>query len=285
MLTFSPAQQKTFHTRWQIDRLQAQLPGVLAQLAENHPEFYARNEDSQHQQHGNKRIEQAVSHGYTDIEHIQQLLDLEYQAQLNIYQQNPIQALYQADWLEPQDRINGIQTLLTQKNTNKDRKNHLHDSAYQSLDEYPLEKRGHDIAALITQVYTDNAQASVMQMLRQALYHALLKDKLQKASGWQAWRSDGQQAQIGIEHPGHQRRIRLQPTNSQTVQAELDDHQEDTEKTPLLILHVPDQLDAGQHTRLKDILHAWVYDLLPAAPLRARFIPPADNGPPSQTSS
>ena len=51
MLTFSPAQFNTFQTRWQIDRLQAQLPGVLVQLAEKYPEFYAQNNESRHQQH------------------------------------------------------------------------------------------------------------------------------------------------------------------------------------------------------------------------------------------
>lgn len=276
MLTFSPAQFNTFQTRWQIDRLQAQLPGVLIQLAEKYPEFYAQNNENRHQQHAKKRIEQAVFHGYTDIEHIQQLLDLEYQARQDIYGQNPIQSLYQANCLQPQDRIDSLPILLHQK----DDGNPVHDNAYKLLEDYPLEERSQDIATLTSLIYADDSRAVYLQILRQALYHAVLKDALQTAQGWQAWRSDGQQARIGIEHPGHRRRIRLRPADGPSVQVTLD---EPHEEPPLLTLHVPDRLNAEQHARLKDILHAWAYDLLPATPMRARFIPPEDTGPPPQT--
>ncbi len=94
-------------------------------------------------------------------------------------------------------------------------------------------------------------------MLRQALYHALLKASLQASPGWQAWTSDWQQAQIGIEQPDYQRRIQLQPADDQELHAELDD----SEAIPLLKLYLPDQLSAPQQLQISKLLAHWALEL------------------------
>jgi len=267
MLTFTQAQLNTFQASWQVEQLQAQLPGVMMQLAENHPGFYATNNDKQHLYYGRQLIEKAVTYGYTSIDYIQQLLDLEYSTRKRLYAQTVIQPLYQASWLTPQDRINNINYQITRKQPQA----HRRTSLYCRLDDYPRPVRCQDIAIQALAAYSNAAQAQYLQLLRQAFYYSLLQarlnDKGAAGPGWQAWQSDWQQALIGIEHPGYQRRIQLQPSDNRAVQVTLDDSTE----IPLLILRVPDQLSDIQHTELNDALHAWALDLLPVAPMRAKY--------------
>ncbi|NOZ52574.1 MAG: hypothetical protein GXP08_05435 [Gammaproteobacteria bacterium] len=267
MLTFTQAQLNTFQASWQVEQLQAQLPNVMPQLAKKHPSFYATNKDAQHYYYGRQLIEKAVLYGYTNITYIQQLLDLEYGARKRLYAQTVIQPLYQARWLTPQDRINNIQYQIALKKP----ADHHRVSLYCLLDDYPRPMRCKDIALQALAAYSNDAQAQYLQLLRQALYHALLqaqlKDKRHTDSGWQAWQSDWQQALIGIEHPGYQRRIQLQPADNKTMRIEMDDSSD----ISLLKLHIPDQLSDAQHTRLNDALHAWALDLLQVEPMRALF--------------
>lgn len=277
MLTFSPAQINSFQTRWQIEQLQAQLPCVLSRLAENHPDFYRTNQAHQHHYHGKKLIEQAVSFGYTHLEHIQQLMDLQYQARQNIYAQNPIRLLYQADWLQAQDRINAIDYLRSCSliATEIHHPYLIPMSTYGLLDDYSRDKRCQDIDTLTILDNTEDSRTACIQLLQQGFYHALLKQALQNTSGWHSWDSDWQQASIGIEHRRHQRRIRLQPLddlNATAVQATTNDSGETVDEPALLTLHIPHLLNSEQHARLNDILHAWAEALLPAAALRKRFI-------------
>ncbi len=142
MLTFTQGQINRLQTSWRIEQLQAQRPAVLAELAARYPAFYAKSKARQHRSHASKRIEQAVVLGYTEIEQIQQLLDMEYRAQMTIFEQNSIQPLYQAAWLQPWDRIDCIQYHVALK-CHKER-NCI--NAYQLLDHYSRQQRYQDIA-------------------------------------------------------------------------------------------------------------------------------------------
>jgi len=266
MLIFTQAQLNTFNASWQVEQLQSQLPSVMEQLKEDHPDFYATNKDQQHYYYGRQLIERAVLYGYTNIDYIRQLLDLEYGARKRLYAQTTIQPLYQAIWLMPQDRINNIQY---QVSLNKPQ-DHRRVSLYCALHDYPLLARCKDIALQALAAYTNDAQAKYLQRLRQALYHALLHARLSDnkrstSPGWQAWQSDWQQATIGIEHTGYQRRIQLQPAGSKALKIALDDSAD----LPLLTLGVPDQLSDTEHTQMDGLLQAWALDLLPVASMRA----------------
>jgi len=262
MLTFTQAQLNTFQASWQVEQLQSQLPPVMARLAQDHPNFYAANENEHHHYRGRQLIEQAVLYGYTQIEHIQQLLDLEYGARKRIYAQSAIQPLFQAKWLAPQDRINAMRFLIIQN----DHQYHNRGAIYGPLQDYPRDARCKDIVRqTLLALPDDSVAAPFTPLLRQALYHALLKDKLQTSPGWLTWQSDWQQAHIGIEHTGLLRRIQLQPADRQALQVALDD----STTVALLTLSVPDQLSDAQHARLNAVLHAWALDLLQVEPMRA----------------
>ena len=111
--------------------------------------------------------------------------------------------------------------------------------------------------------------------MQHAQAYQLLKQNLENTTGWQAWQSDWQNSQLGIEHPQQQRRIQLQTqdntnqeNNTQQEHPQLQATLEQTadandNKYPTLTLSLPSLLEASHQGEIASLLHAWALQLYP----------------------
>lgn len=282
MLTFNHAQMRQLQRHSLVGQLGSQAATLQAAIKTEYPDFYARQGDGQVLDYILWQIPLLVDMGYQEQGQVQQFLLLQCRWQQELHNIPALHGLCRAHWMAADDRLDALACCKAQPELlpTGDKL-----SLYQPLDAAMGQALQQAITSQARQCATADANPAVLlrlNLLRHALFHSMLAHYLANIPGWQAWHSQWRRGEFSVQHPAHQRGLRLRPLDSDKGTPNLGlsadfGHQDGL---PVLDIRLPDTPGFGGGLRqLEGWLDAWMQDLLPVEAMRQYLQPPTATPP------